>query len=381
MGSSPLFAPSAGQQHDPAMRLQAGYAINPIFWYEKYGWVLVRVKEYAAMTGTTVFEVPAHGVGWPRNKPYRWFNCLYFNVHWIWQWHRSVLLKESFSTFLITWGIIVAAAVFFAGTPLEKLVLILTRPPRDPLPNVDNDLAAAGGKGGVSAASSASSGAAAVGSGGASTGGVAGLLARVTGVVGWNVPGLVIGCSISFACAAIVHALIPDDVIYYYAWPVFLIAWAVLSGVALRLFALLVVLPIVGTAAWNSSSTAALPAPPATMTSFWVPSDAGQAPGSLLAYLSHDSASLTPQAFAHIVRRVTDLDSVRLPLLVTVSLLISHHGDIFAHFVLKIIIMYSLILLSFLLFARPYCHLMRAIFFYRAGLGRWRTLAAGSVNF
>lgn len=173
---------------------------------------------------------------------------------------------------------------------------------------------------------------------------------------------------------------------YYYAWPVFILGLSALHLLFLRMFALLIILPIVGTAAWSSVIPPPLSqSPPSSNTllssssilrrisSLWsslYPSDGGRSVSTLLSLLS-ETGTLSPTSLAYSARTIASPSSLRFPVLFMLGSLALLHGDIYAHFVLKIIIMYSMVGISCVLLAIPFVQLLRVHHFSKAGLGRW----------
>lgn len=178
------------------------------------------------------------------------------------------------------------------------------------------------------------------------------------------------------ACLAgvLVHALIPIHIMYYYAWPLMILGVAAVQLVFLRLFALVITLPLIGSAAWSAPATSA-PAPPVSslFSSFWTllyPGDGGRSVSSLLQHLC-ESGTLAPSGLSFCARTIASPSSLRFPVIFMLFCLSVLHGDIYAHFVLKIIIMYSMVGISCVLLAVPFVQALRAHHFSRAGLGRW----------
>ncbi len=375
MISAPAFKPTYGQLEAPRMRLGSGYAVNPLFWYEKYGWQLARVKEYANITGATVFEVPAHAVGWPRGKPWYWIPCIYFNVHWLWHYNRAMLLDEPVLPFIVTSIVCLAALLFLSATPTDKLVIWLFGMSKDPLPPATSSSSSAGASASASASNVSVNGS----SGSLNCAGRFSLaLANLVSKVGWNLVGYVIGIPLAFISVLPGMYGIPSYTLYHYAWAVFIPAVAVTTLIVLRFFTALIIIPLVGVNAWTApispavlTSSSSAVATSASYFSFWSPSDAGQTTESLAAFLSENHA-LSPPALAFCARRIAAPASFRWAVIFMYSMLILLHGDIYAHFVLKIFILFFSITYTFFILAAPFAHVLRLQHFAKAGLGRWK---------
>jgi len=235
--AAPYFRPTEGQQEYPVMRLSTGYAVNPLFWYEKYSWHLARSKEYAKLGGETVFEVPAHGVMWQRGNPWSWFPCIWFNVHWIWQYSRYVMLQEPALPFIIPPLVALIAIVLFIGSPLERLVIYLMGLPRNPAPDYRND-----SKKEVLSKLHWSVRLSAF------------IQMQVIRRIGWTGFGCIVALIGILLPLPLAKSLVPDHTPYYFAWPIFIPLYLTcILGVA-RIIAIAHIVPLVGTQAWYAAS-------------------------------------------------------------------------------------------------------------------------------
>jgi len=105
MEYAPLFNRSAGQSHDRMNRLQIGYNMNHIYWYEKSSWQFYRRQQFANLT------IPAYSLGYPITpilKPWYWWSSIIFQVSWVWQGYRNQMGDKWEISFGVRLSILVA---------------------------------------------------------------------------------------------------------------------------------------------------------------------------------------------------------------------------------------------------------------------------------
>jgi hypothetical protein len=322
--AAPAFHPSKGQQHAPVMRLASGYAVNPIFWYEKYDWSLARVKEYANMMGNTVGDIPAHALGYPRFKPWNWIVCIYFNIHALWARWRYQLLDETFSTFLFGYASFTAAILVLAQFAVPIINTMYRQAPVTNAAKLPEGFAK-----------------------------VVTLLLQVVDKVGWTPVAYVWGLCVTASVMLVAWLLIPGSAIYFYAWPMYILMVSAISMLCARFSALIACASLGGRLT------------PARLT---------EEKEELLEMTSNmdKSASLTVQSACALLLRNTSVYAYLWP---TVYMFIAFallQAEIYPHFVLKILALMSSLTYWVILLCSKYSPIVRILYFSKPGLGIWR---------
>lgn len=353
MEAAPAFVPSAGQQDVPRMRLASGYALNPLFWIEKYDWSLARVKEFASMPSSSVFDVPAHSLSWPRFKPWYWLPGIYFNVHWVWAYWKAILVPESSAPFLISYSCLVLALVFLAQRPLDALFALL----HGSLDVPEATSAGAAGAAGVAGSAPGALWLRAVLA-----------IVRAGASAGWNVVGYPLGYALTLAAGFAAYAMMPANVLYYEAWPMYICLLVAVHLLFFRIAALLLLPPLVGPTALRAPE-----APAAPVATALDPRSSAPAAVLALCALLEPPGGLPPGVLSWAVREVTSPLRLLLPTVLMQLTFIFLHGDYFIMFVLKIFILISALFLWGHWLASAYPALVRLLVFSQpAALEKWK---------
>jgi len=328
--AAPAFSPINGQQHAPVMRLASGYALNPIFWYEKYDWSLARVKEYASMQGDTLDDVPAHALGFPRVKPWNWIMCAYFNIHALWARWRYTLLNESFTGFIVSYSMLIA---FIAGLT-AVLVPLINSVYRE------RDVALPGSPARFSG-----------------FGKIVVMTMKAVHRYGWTLIAYSFGMFTVFTTLVISWLMIPGSAIYFYAWPIFICLSIVLCAFTARLLALIMCASLTGKLA----------------TAKTVITDAESSIG-LMADNMDRGATLPSNTLVSLLLQATSFQSYVWPLMFWSTVYGLLQLEIYPHFVAKIIFLVIAHTYLIVALAAPYSAIFRLTYFAKVGSGVWREL-------
>ncbi len=341
--AAPAFDPTKGQQKAPVMRLAAGYALNPLFWIEKYDWSLARVKEYAHMTSNSVFDVPAHSLSWPRWKPWQWMAALYFNVHWVWAYWKTVLVPEPSTGYYLTYIGILSLLIALPLWPIPQLLAWLYKKAAaaadapvtsDPAALRPGPLPAKGAAGVWAAASIA--------------------VAHAAGKVGWNILGYPAGYALVYCAGRIAYLMMPVMILYYDAWPVYIALIVAVHNLLFSTAATALALPLIGPAA-----LAAPTEPPAAVDAALAPTSTSPRAVLALGSLMVPPGGLPAGSMAYALKKMLAPTRLLLPTVFMQLSFIFLHGDYFIHFVLKIVVLYAILWFWIHWLASEYTALLR----------------------
>jgi hypothetical protein len=380
--AAPLFnAETNGQQHVPMMRLNMGYCLNPIYWYEKYNWDLARAGGYQHMTSNSEYNIPGHSIGYPRVKPYDWFQAIYWNTSWVWTHWRKVLLQESF--FGVATSIVAIGALWylFSQVAIKLMFQLLSKST----------------------------------SRGSTTSGntttvdlnpelkthrqnsilfkVVNILFTISNYIGVATTGAIVGVIMVIITGYAAYNTIPYHISYYTAWPTFAIILGLFEHATLLWTSAFFYYAVNGADAW-SDSTQIVNVVETALSHGGEPDTAtGKSPYNrlewelitnnvekinsqpnmtLLLFIDGKTSSLSPLSQYQLISSLLHWKKLFFNILLVSVIYLINQYQIYPMFVAKIICIFVGVLYTLIAFVKPYTTLILIMYYGHNGYFTWR---------